>query len=237
MAIVRAILALFVWSCTAAGNSIILQSVDTPLGEQQTLWINEQGTATQLFWAGGINASVDGHARVLWCVQLFVNIGLNTTYNTVVDWADTPQLQRVGWLMQNVVGGVTTQAQGAAFQIAIWDIVEDNGDGFNSGKVAKSSSSSHPTDPTVLNLAIQYETLSQGKLFKYAPVYHNVKVSDGSAVQNLMGPLAYDGGVLGQAPEPGDGWMTLGGCALIALARYGRYLRMGSRRSPSVSIR
>src|SRR5262249_43167817 len=159
-------------------------------GLQNTLYINENGTNTELFWVGGINATIDGHMRVVWCAQLFVDINLNTTYNSTVDFADTAQLQRVGWMMKNLVQGVTTQLQGAAFQLAIWDIIEDNGDGFNSGagKVYKSTSTQHPTDATVLSLAAQYEAQSLGKLYEWVPVYHNVTVKGGTPVQELIGP-------------------------------------------------
>jgi hypothetical protein len=204
-------------------NSIIVQSVDTPLGMQQSLWINENGTPTQLFWAGGINVSVDGVTRVMWCIELFVNISLNTTYNTVVDWANTAQEQRVGWLIKNVVGGVTTQAQGAAFQLAIWDIMEDNGDGFTTGKVQKSTGTA--TDATVLQLAQQYETQSLGKLYEWEPVYNNVTVSKGTPVQDLMGPLTPDDVIMPKAPEPGDWALMGGGFALIAIAGYWRKRR------------
>jgi hypothetical protein len=216
----RLVALLLVYCGLAAANSIIVQSVDTPLGEQQTLWINENGTNTQLYWAGGINASVDGTTRVMWCVQLFVDINLNTTYNTVVDWADTPQLQRIGWLVQNVAGFITTQAQGAALQLAIWDIAEDNGDGFTAGKVRKSTGTA--TDPTVLTLAQQYESQSANKLYEWVPVYHNVTIVGGTAVQNLIGPLVKDDVIMPAAPEPGDWMMALGGLALIVGARWWR---------------
>jgi hypothetical protein len=233
MHIARAIFALLVCSVVGSANSIIVQ-VDTPLGE--SIYINQDGVATQLGWAGGITGAADGHSRLLWCLQLFVDINTGTTYNSVVDWADTANLQRVGWMVQNVAPTLTTKAQGAAFQLAIWDIMEDNGDGLTSGRVAKSSSSVHPTDATVLSLAAQYETQSVGKNFKWVPVYHNFTVNGGAAVQNLIGGLTYDGGVDGMAPEPGGLWMVLGGAALILLPRVVRYFRRGSPpRSPSPS--
>lgn len=210
-------LALLVVVAAAHANSIILNSVDAPLGEQQTLWINENGTNTQLYWAGGINATIDGkYNRVLWCVQLFVEINLNTNYNTTIDFADTPQLQRVGWMMANLVQGVTTQAQGAAFQLAIWDIIEDNGDGFatGAGKIYQSTSNTNKTDTTVLTLAQQYEAQSVGKSFTWTPIYNNVTLN-GVPVQDLIGPLTYDNGPLGAAPEPADAVTVLSGLALI----------------------
>jgi hypothetical protein len=222
MALLRLGIALLVCNGLGYANSIILTSVDTPLGEQQTLWIDENGTNTQLYWAGGINASVDGHPRVLWCVQLLVDINLNTTYNTTVDFADTPNLQRVGWMMQNQVAGVTTQLQGAAFQLAVWDIMEDNGDGFaaGAGKVTQSTDPTHPTDPAVLAAAAQYESASAGKSYTWIPIYHNVTTTTGSPVQNLAGPLVNDGGPLSFTPEPGDLALVLGGLALMAAGRW-----------------
>jgi len=220
MALARPIFVFFLFAALCCANSIIVNSVDTPLGLQNTLYINENGSNTQLFWVGGINATIDGHARVVWCAQLFVDINLNTTYNSTVDFADTAQLQRVGWMMKNLVQGVTTQLQGAAFQLAIWDIIEDNGDGFNAGagKVYKSTSTQHPTDTTVLALAAQYEAQSLGKLYEWVPVYHNVTVKGGTPVQELIGPIVNDGGPLSEAPEPRDAGMMLGGLSLIGLA-------------------
>ena len=232
MNIARAIIALFVWSVAGSASSIIVQ-VNNTLGE--SIYINQDGVVTQIGFAGGITGNVDGHSRVLWCLQLFVDINTGTTYNSVVDWADTANLGRVGWMVQNVAPTLTTKAQGAAFQLAIWDIMEDNGNGFTSGHVAKSSSTSHPTDGTVLTLAAQYETQSVGKDFRWVPVYRNFTVNGGTPVQNLIGGLTYDGGVDGKAPEPSGLWMMLGGAALILLPRAARYFRRGSRRSPSPS--
>jgi hypothetical protein len=242
MAIGRVLFALLACSGLCVANSIILQSIDLPLGEQQSLWIGENGKDTQLNWVGAYNASIDGFARVLWCVELPVNINLNTTYNTTVDWADTPSLQRVGWLVENVVGGITTQVQGAAFQLAIWDIIEDNGDGFEvgAGTVTQSTGKKHPTDPTVLLLAQQYESQSVGQLYEWVPVYTNVRVPNGAPVETMIGELTYDGGVLSEAPEPEGWWLMAGGVALIALGRWRSYLRRSRSfkpRSDSASTR
>jgi hypothetical protein len=228
MALLRLSLAFLVCAGLGCANAIILTGVDAPLGEQNTLWIDEGGTNTQLYWAGGINVSVDGHPRVLWCVQLFVNINLNTNYNTTVDFADTPNLQRVGWMVKNLVSSVTTQTQGAAFQLAIWDIIEDNGDGFavGAGKVTQSTDLLHPTDSSVLTAAQAYEAQSVGKSFAWVPVYHNVTISGGKAVQNLIGPIVDDGGPLSFAPEPPGLSTVLAGFGLIAAGLWRR------RRSP-----
>jgi hypothetical protein len=212
--------ALGLCACSLYADSIILTSLDTPLGEQSTLWISEKGTDSQLYWAGGINATIDDkYTRVLWCVQLFTGIGLHTNYNTTIDWADTPQLARAGWLVQNVAPTLTSQTQGAAFQLAIWDIIQDNGDGFAPGAGTVYQATKHTTDPNVLSQAVQYETISAGKSFPWIPVYNNVTIN-GQLVQNLIGPLTYDGGPLSEAPEPADAGLVVSGLVLIGIGSW-----------------
>ena len=197
MSVVRAIVLAAILSIPGWATTIILTGVDSSLGMQQSLYFDQDGVATQEYWAGGINVLVNGFARLVFCVDLFTNIGLNTTYGTQLDFSDTPQLKRVGWLLQNELPLITTQAGGAALQLAIWDIVTDNGDGFGVGKgrIYQSTSGAHPTDPTVLATAISLESLSVGKSSNYGIcVYHNVTLSNGTTVQTLMGISINDGG-------------------------------------------
>ena len=211
-----------------SSTTIIVNSVDNALGYQQSVWIDENGTPTQLYWIGGIDITVAGHARVAWCVQLFVDIGLST-YNTVVDWADTANLDRVGWLVNYVVPGIQAmpngsakQTAGAAMQLAIWDIIEDNGDGLTAGhgKVTVSTDSSHPTTASVVTQAQAYEAQSAGQSYAWVPVYHDTDRTTGVAVQNLIGPRTNDGGPDSVAPEPRDAALVLGGLALILVGRW-----------------
>jgi hypothetical protein len=131
--------------CTAAhGTTIILTGLHSSLGMQSTLYFDEDGAATLEYWAGGIDVLVNGYSRMLFCVDLFTNIGLST-YGTVLDFSDTAQLQRVGWLLETQLAGIGTIAGGAAMQLAIWDIMTDNGDGFAAGKGRVTQS----TDPLI----------------------------------------------------------------------------------------
>ena len=113
---------------------------------------------------------------------------------------------------------ITTQAGGAALQLAIWDIMTDNGDGFGVGKgrIYQSTSGAHPTDPTVLATAISLESLSAGKSSNYGIVYHNVTLSNGTTVQTLMGISINDGGPE-PVPEPAPLILVLAGGGLIFL--------------------
>ncbi len=103
--------------------------------------------------------------------------------------------------------------------------MSDNGDGFTSGLVRKSTSASSPTNATVLADAIQYEALSVGKSSTNAVVYHNFTSPGGTQVQTLIGLWPTDGGPIA-TPEPASIFMILGGLALIGLGRFrrgGRY--------------
>jgi len=223
----KSIILLALWTAgTAFGNTIIVTGIDSAMGIQ-SISMDENGAATPIYWSGAIDINVDGYIRQVFCVQLFTDIYLNTTYDTVMDYSDTANLKRVGWLLQNefptaaLYTGAALQTAGAAFQLAIWDIIEDNGDGFapGAGKLTQSTDASNPTDPAVLAAAIQYETLSAGQSSDYGIVYHNYL--SGTPMQNLMGGPVTDGGP-SATPEPGTVILIFGGLAMIAVGRLRR---------------
>ena len=222
--VLKGLLLLVVSAAPALANTIIVNNVDTTLGEY-SVYLNENGVNTSAYWAGGILITVDGYARSVFCVQLFTDIYLNTTYTTTIDFSDTANLKRVGWLLQHEfpVG----QVAGAAFQLAIWDIIEDNGDGFGTktktaGTVSQSTDANNLTSSAVLTAAVKYEADSLGKSSDYGAVYHNYLGA--TPMQNLMGAPVTDGGP-SPAPEPSAIFLMIGGLALIGLGR----LRLGRR--------
>ena len=109
----------------AVANTLIVVGADNEPGEN--IYIDENGTNKQV-WSGGIDIKVDGYARMAYCIELLVNINAST-YTTVLDFADTTtNMERVAWLLNNDYP--TTAAQGTGFQLAVWDIMTDSGDGF-----------------------------------------------------------------------------------------------------------
>ncbi|MEO8594793.1 MAG: hypothetical protein ABI759_15855 [Candidatus Solibacter sp.] len=205
-------------ACPAFSNTIIVAGLDPTLGLQQSVYFDEDGISSQAYWVGGITITVDGYSRAAFCVDLFTNISFDT-YNTIMDYANTPNLARVSWLLQHQAP--ITQLGGAAFQLAVWDIIHDNGDGFDSGRVAKSSDPAHLTDPALLALAAQYEAVSVGQGSLYAIVYHSTTLSGGVQVQTLMSRPAADGGP-SAAPESSSIFMIAGGLAMVGLGRLRR---------------
>ena len=208
----------------AVANTIMVTGVNSGLGLQSSVYVNENGVAPTdpLFFAGAIDIVVDGYTRQVFCVQLLVDIYLNNTYDTIIDFSDTPNLKRVGWLLEHQFP--STPLTGAAFQLAIWDIIEDNGDGFGigAGSVSQSTNPLHPTDAGLLAAAAQYEAVSAGMSSDYGVVYHNYLGT--IPMQNLMGGPVTDGGP-SAIPEPAAIVLICSGLALIGLGR----LRRGRR--------
>jgi len=208
------LLALFT-ACPVLANTVLsVDSVNTNLGVYN-LWIDENNVATEAYWAGAINISVNGQSTIAFCAQLFVDINLGKNYNTVVDYANTASLERVALLLDYHFP--TTAITGAGLQLAIWDIMEDGGDGLASGKVQAITATSplytgsNLTDASVLAAANVYLGYTTG-LTTMAYYYDNTDQSTGAEVQDLIS----------QTPEPSAIVLIFSGLALIGLGRLRR---------------
>ncbi len=222
---------------SALANTVIMPTgVDSSRGE--SIWIQENGVDTDAYFAGVIDITVqDGDQK--WfrdslCVDLFTDIYLGQSYGTTIERPSDvfgKNLQRVSWLIDNAllptqISGITsvlpstqfisTPAQGAGIQLAIWDIVHDGGDGFSSGSVQAVTNPANPTDPLALAWAQTYETDSVGKSSNEAYVYNNVNLSNGQPAQMLAGPMFLDHGPA-PVPEPVTQALIGGSLALLGV--------------------
>jgi hypothetical protein len=202
-------------TASAYASSLYLGQLDPNLGEFISFYDYGSNTTN---WVGGVDAKVDDtYARVLYCVQLTVNIGVPGTYDSVLDYASTASLRRVGWLMQ--YHAPTNPIDGVGFQLALWDIIQDGADGFSTGNVRANGAT--PTD--AVTAANNYETISQGQSSYEAIFYKNSL--DGDPRQELIGFWPTDPGPRPQTPEPSAVILILSGLAFIGLSR----LRRGAR--------
>lgn len=101
---------------------------------------------THNVWAGGLNAYLGGtlgnplppndgtYIGRVYCVDLGSFINVPTEFE--VDITSSSLLSngaRASWLVNQYAPLVTNGSDAAALQIALWDIVNDNGDGLNTG--------------------------------------------------------------------------------------------------------
>ena len=90
---------------------------------------------------------------------------------------------RIDWMLRNTLPAINAQfdaslkqKQGAALQLAIWDVVHDGGDGFAAGRIRQSADVLNPTDSIVivLSLANSFLSASLGRTQTGGIVYVNV---------------------------------------------------------------
>jgi hypothetical protein len=170
--------------------------------------------------AGVMNLIVDGlYAVDAFCVDYFVLIANGQYDVNLLGQNSINGGGRIEWMLRNTLPTINAQTdavlkrkQGAALQLAIWDIVHDNGDGFSAGRIQMSSSSQRPTDSIVLAQANAFLAASNGHTLQGGVVYVNIQGP--LAVQRLMSDN-YGGGV----PEPSTYALMLTGCVLLGVGR------------------
>ncbi len=203
--------ALLLLGGSAFADTYTIDATGVDWNRGENIWINEDGNPVQTYFTGVIYITLtDTTSNQQWnrdtlCVDLFTDIYIGQTYDTTVlhpNAISGRNLTRVSWLVDNALlptqyspyssvlpssDWVTSAAQGAGIQLAIWDIVENNGDGFSAGSVQASGDPDNPTPPDVLYWANTYETLSLNQYSDLAYVYDNVSLSSGAPAQMLEG--------------------------------------------------
>ena len=166
----------------------------------------------------GVIFATFGNTNVspLFCVDLFTNIGYDTYASTPLNPRAVRNEDRVAWLYLNGLNTVVSQDTGLAFQLAIWDIIHDGGDGLSSGQV--STSTFIGLTLTQISLANSYVQLSNGhSVTSGVSIYQNFDRYTGAPAQNLIGAAVPGGNV--SNPEPSTWAMLLAGGVLVGTGK------------------
>ena len=204
----------------SADSFINAPGVDWNLGAN--IWVNAGGTPEQTYFSGLIYIELmqngQQYDRDTLCVDFYTDIYIGQTYATqVVDPSAVPgrNLGQVAWLIDNALlpgqnqqnqsvlpqaDWVTTSAQGAGLQLAIWNITT-NGSVTSLTPTSPNNPNGYETDPVAAQWASTYEAVSAGKTSNQAFVYQNWNPSNGAPAQRLEGPVFRDNGP-SPAPEP-----------------------------------
>lgn len=198
-------LALVTAAALYAAPTVTLTGVDTGRGANVTFLNN--GTSETGF-AGVILGTYNGvSVSPLFCVDLFTGIGLGTWNTNPLAPRIARNEDRVAWLYANQISTVTSVNTGLAFQIAIWDIIHDNGDGLGAGSVSTATFTS--LTAAQISLINAYVAASLGKsLLTGVTIYQNSNPTTGAPAQDLIGASV-------ASPEPTSGVLVLLGFALV----------------------
>lgn len=157
--------------------------------------------------AGLLNIRIDGTHYSAYCFDLFTSIAINDTFpvNGAHPTANTVQA-RAAWAIANYLGSTTQAFQSAALQLAVWDILHDNGDGLaaGAGRIQVSTVSGRVTPSNIATLAGQIIQASVGKSYTGGNIYTHIS---GPSVKQML--------YVSDVPEPAT--IFLSGTALAAL--------------------
>lgn len=188
-----------------AGPTVTLTGVDTSRGANVTFLNNG---VPETGFAGVILGTFNGvSVSPLFCVDLFTGIGLGTWNTDPLDPRIARNEDRVAWLYLNQISTVTSVNTGLAFQLAIWDIIHDNGDGLGSGSVSTATFTG--LTATQISLVNAYVAASAGKsVLTGVTIYKNSNPTTGAPAQDLIGASINN-------PEPASAVLVLLGFALV----------------------
>ena len=146
-----------------------------------------------------------------YCVDLFTSIGFST-YNTTTGLPSTltPNGQRAAWVFDTYRSTVDTNQEGAAMQVALWDIIHDGGDGLSAGAIRLA-----PSESALQLIAGAMITASLGHTSNNATILYNFSMGDGSKAQTLITTAD----ALTPNPEPQTMAMMALGAALVWVGR------------------
>lgn len=148
-----------------------------------------------------------GVSGLLYCADPFVALRIDSVDVIQRSAGAVDQGGRLSWMYDSFATTITQGWQAAAFQLAVWDVVSDGGDGFRDGRIQATSA----TNPDILNAAISMVTNSQGNSSNSGSFYE--PVSGANFSQTLFSAS------FSPVPEPGTYLLMGAGIGIFGLFR------------------
>jgi hypothetical protein len=165
------------------------------------------GTAEEL-WAGQIPVTLNGNTPLLlFCIDPLTYLRMEPVVVVPTLSSNFSHGSFAAWAFLNYAGSISNNAQAAALQTALWDLIVDGGDGFSAGRVRKNANS----NTTII--ATANDIIRDSVAHMISPdITIFVPEQGPSYSQTLIGPLFANT----STPEPA--MPALVGASLLALA-------------------
>lgn len=183
--------ALILLAFATAGQAAVLYYSDYDLTRAQNVFLQLEtspGNVQEVQESAGVmSIQVDGGPVLdAFCADVFTGIAGGTTYSSTVFSTNSAPYTRVAWLIASVLptivsGSGTAQQQGAALQVAIWDVIHDNGNGLDAGVLQRSTN----TDASVAAYVNSYLAAAWSPTAGLN-LYQNVFPNTSFAAQDLV---------------------------------------------------
>lgn len=169
------------------------------------------GGFREAVYAGEFNATLNGASFLTYCVDIYQSFNWGTKYtdyqltnpNSTLAWLTTTKANDIGRLFTGYQSQVTNAVNSSAFQLALWEIVNENAANYDlsHGFFTASNYFGNANESLALTTAQSW--------LNALPSYSNYRI------QVEVSPTAQDMVVANRVPEPGSLALLLGGLGIV----------------------
>lgn len=182
------------------------------LGSAVTVSANGQNATV---FAGQLNVTLDGNSMIAFCVDFFAPLRRQTYDNVTGPVSNYNNGGRAAWILETYARSLTSNEQAAAVQLALWDVVHDQGNGLGAGSFALVANAAN----TLRMAADAIVQASANHTSSNATILYNTSPATGAKAQTL---IVTHGEPCSDVPEPSTYAMLGLGAGLIGVAAFRR---------------